>query len=121
MKIEFETGDFVDNLKRKAWEVKHDAEIKVNETINWGMQNKEFVVLAAPVALKAVKGVYKLLSKSKQQKLMELQDSRFWDPRAGKHVYPRRKLSKCEEEEAMRLYRSNKDLTYVDILRDMNA
>ena len=121
MKIEFETGDFVENVKRKAWEVKHDAEIKVNEAINWGMQNKEFVVLAAPVVLRGINGAYKLLSKTKQQKVMEKQDSRFWDYRTGRHVYPRRKLSKKEEEYAQRLYRSNKDLTYVEIFRDMNA
>ena len=109
------------NAKRKIWEIKHDAEIKVREAYNWSKENKEFLVLIAPVAISGAKGAYRLLSKTKQQKIMEKQDSRFWDPRVGKHVYPRRKLSRKEEEYAQRLYRANKDLTYVEILRDMNA
>ena len=104
------------NAKRKMWEIKHDAEIKVREAYNWSKENKEFLVLVAPVAISGAKGAYRLLSKTKQQK-----DSRFWDPRTGKHVYPRRKLSRKEEEYAQRLYRGNKNLTYVEILRDMNA
>ena len=109
------------NAKRKMWEIKHDAEIKVREAYNWSKENKEILVLIAPVAFSGAKGAYRLRSKTKQQKVMEKQDSRFWDPRTGKHVYPRRKLSRKEEEYAQRLYRANKDLTYVEILRDMNA
>lgn len=121
MKIEFDTENFAEKAKRKAWEVKHDLEIKTNEAINWGMEHKELVIAASPFVYSGAKKLYKLLAKTKAQRFAEKQESRFWDYRTGRHVYPKRKLTSEEEDYVERLYRNNKDLTYREILKEINA
>ncbi len=114
MKIEFETGDFVENVKRKAWEVKHDAEIKVNEAINWGKQNPQVVITMIPVAAKVCKEAYKYVTKQKELNDLE---RRFWDPRMGRYARSKRRLSKQEANYAERQFKAGR--TYRDILDEM--
>lgn len=110
---------FGEKVKRKVWEVKHDATIAARRAYNWGMQNKEFVVIAAPLVLKGLGKAYKLASKTKEQRYIDEQRYRFWDPRMGRFAYSRRKLTKQEEDYIERQYKAGR--SYRDILGEMGV
>lgn len=119
MEIKFNTETIGETLKRKAWEVKHDAEIKVNQAIDWGMRNKEFCILAAPVVFKGVDKIYRLLRQTKEERLVKEQRNRFWDPRTGRFAYSKRNLSRSEEDYIERQYKAGR--SYRDILGEMGV
>lgn len=97
MEIRFDTENFVEKMKRKAWEIKHDAQIDINRKVDWCVHNKEFVALAAPFVFKGVKAGYGLLKKTKTQKEIEQREKWVYDNRNGIRVDLRRKLTNKEK------------------------
>lgn len=106
-----------EKLKKKWWEFKHDAEIKIRSGIEWAKEHKEVCAAAIPFVYEGCKGVYKLLSKSKQEKLMAEQRQRIWDPRKGRFSYYRREPNRKEWEYIDREY--EKGRSYREILEDL--
>lgn len=114
MKIEFETGDFMENLKRKTWEFKHDAEIKAHQLYNFAKENPQVVIAVTPIVAKVIKDGYRSAMRSKEQDDL---DRRFWDPRMGRYARSKRKLTKSEASYVERQYKSGR--TYRDILEEL--
>lgn len=106
-----------EELKKKWWEFKHDAEIKIRSGINWAKEHKEFCAVAVPVTAKILESGFKYAKKSKQERLVEEQRLRLWDPRKGRFSYYRRKLSNSEWDYIDREY--EKGRSYREILDEM--
>lgn len=107
------------NAKKKAWEIKHDAEIKFNEAKNWCIENKEFCLMAAPVIFAGGKHVLNAVKKTKQEKLVRDQENRVWDPEVGYHWKLKRPLS--NEEMAYLNYMHDEGFARYEILKKMNV
>lgn len=106
-----------EKLKKKCWEIKHDAEIKIRSGINWAKEHKELCAVAVPIAAKVLESGFKYAKKTKQERLVEEQRLRLWDPRKGRFSYYRRKLSKSEWDYIDREY--DKGRSYREILDEM--
>lgn len=106
-----------ENLKKKWWEFKHDAEIKIRSGIEWAKEHKELCAAAVPVVLGVCKEGSKYLNKTKQEKLLAEQRQRIWDPRRGRFSYYRREPNRKEWEYIDREY--EKGRSYREILEDL--
>lgn len=106
-----------EELKKKWWEFKHDAEIKIRSGINWAKEHKEICISGAIVGERILSSVVKYAKKSKQERLVEEQRLRLWDPRKGRFSYYRRKLSNNEWDYIDREY--EKGRSYREILDEM--
>lgn len=105
----------IEELKRKAYEVKQKAEQTVAKTVNWALENP-MQAIAALTALGTVTGkVAKIHSVNAEQRK---HDRKFYDPRTGKWSEAKRNLSRGEKMEIERRYLENKE-SYQRILFDM--
>lgn len=106
-----------EKLKKKWWEFKHDAEIKIRSGIEWAKEHKEFCAAAVPVAYGVIREGISFFKKTKQEKLLEEQRQRIWDPRKGRFSYYRREPNRKEWEYIDREY--EKGRSYREILEDL--
>ena len=105
----------IEELKRKAIEIKEKAEQAAVRTVNWEIENP-MQALAALTALGTVTGkVAKIHSVNAEQRK---HDRKFYDPRTGKWSEAKRNLSKGERLEIERRYLENRE-SYQRILFDM--
>jgi len=86
--------------KLKARIALAEAKAKAAQTakagINWVACNKELALGLSAGALGIAKAVSKVSAGRREDKI---HDCRHWDPRAGRYVWSRRKLTRREERE----------------------
>lgn len=107
---------FMEKAKRKAWEVKHDAEIKVKQAINYGTEHPEVAAVVVPVAIGAVKKAMKAYGIKTEE---DNKRKRFWDPRRGRYAYSKRVLTRKEADYVEREF--DKGRSYRDILSELGV
>lgn len=78
-----------EKIKQKIEDVRWKAKQKVAAAKEWVKENKEVVILAAPVVIKAGKEIYKSHHKTAAQKWQEKERERiettYYDPSSGLH------------------------------------
>lgn len=116
IKIVFERDGetFIEKAKRKAWEIKHDAEIKARQVVNYCKDHPEVVAAAVPVIVATGKKIYKGVGDYREEYSRQ---TRFWDPRMGRYARSRRRLTRREADYVEREYLKGR--TYRDILDEL--
>lgn len=110
-------------IEEKWKDVKWKAREKTEDTLNWIYNNKEMVVIAAPVVAGALKVTAKAVGGAmrshNQDKAIKNRDMRCYDPSQGHYWELKRKLS---SNEWMRVNdRHKKGESLGDILSSMNV
>lgn len=110
------------DAKYRFQNLKADVRFKANQLKDWVANNREFLIVATPIAIGAVAEARKVVSQvSTNVNKKKEQDHRnydVWDPSAGVHIRCKRKLSNADRIE-FSMRHANGEKT-VDILRDMN-
>lgn len=87
-------------LHKKAWEVKHDASWKLHRTSEWIRNNRDVIIAAIPIAVAAVSGTTKIVSKAiargNLKREQQLRDRYIYDRSLGAYWELKRAPSQAE-------------------------
>lgn len=92
--------EFKSKLHKKAWEVKHDASWKLHRTSEWIRNNRDVIIAAIPIAVAAVSGTTKIVSKAiargNLKREQQLRDRYIYDRSLGAYWELKRAPSQAE-------------------------
>ena len=109
------------DAKYRFNEFKADVKFKVQKAKDWVYNNKEFLMVATPIAIGAIaegrKVVSQVSTNVNRRKEQNHRDYDVWDPSAGVQIHCKRKLSNADRIE-ISMRRANGESTAY-ILKDM--
>lgn len=109
------------DAKYRFNEFKASARFKVQKAKDWIVNNKEFLIVATPIAIGAVAESRKVISQigtnANRRKEQNHRDYDVWDPSAGIHIHCKRKMTNAERIEFSRRHANGESTVY--ILQDM--
>ena len=109
------------DAKYRYQEFKANIRFKVQQAKDWIINNKEFLIVATPIAIGAIAESRKVISQvstdTNRRKEQQHRDYDVWDPSAGVQIRCKRKLSNADRIE-ISMRRANGESTAY-ILKDM--